>query len=522
MLTLDAPRAGMVSSAHPLASQTGLDVLRAGGNAADAAVATAAALNVLDPSNTGIGGDAFALVHWAETGETRALNASGRAPAAATIAKYRDEGYTEMPVHGPLSVTVPGAALGWHELHRQYGTKPWRDLLQPAVTFAREGFEVNPLTSVATGLAAAKLAKCERAKAIYLKPDGSFYYPGETLVQRDLGDSLAALAEGGPDVFYQGDLGRRYCTGLQAEGGLITQDDLAAHTVDWTEPLRTTYREHEILVMPPNSHGLTLLVMLNVLEPEDVAALGRDSADRLHLQIEAKKLAFAVRHQYIGDPQHLPVDPAELAGKAYAAQLRARLNRESADTTGAPVPLPDERSDTTYFCVADAAGNRVSFINSLFEGFGSGVVAGDTGIVCQNRGSSFQLDPDHVNALRPGHRPMHTLIPAMVLRNGRPRFTLGCVGGDQQPQGLLQILQHLLDDGDDLERAVVSPRFRSYEQNRVALEGDLSRHGAELERRGHELTDGDFYGGCQIIESRPDGTLRAFSDPRVGGQARGA
>lgn len=524
MLTIHDPAAGVVSSAHPLASQTGLDVLQRGGTAADAAVATAAALNVLDPSNTGIGGDVFALVYWAEDGSVRALNASGRAPAAATIDTYRDEGFDRVPEDGPLSVTVPGAVAGWRALHETYGTQPWRDLLQPAVGFAREGFEVTLPVQFRIWENRAKLARFPHAKAVYLHPDGRPYGVGETLVQADLADSLAVLAERGADDFYTGELGRRFCEGLQAEGGLVAPDDLAANTVDWTEPLRTTYRGHEVLVMPPNSHGLTLLVMLNVLEPEDVAGWGRESVDRVHMQVEAKKLAFAVRAQYIGDPECLPVDPRALASRAYAARLRERLDPAHADTDPAPVPLPDERSDTTYVSVADRFGNRVSFINSLFDGFGSGVVANDTGIVCQNRGASFSLDPDNVNALRPGRRPMHTLIPTLVLRDGRPRYTLGCIGGDQQPQGLLQILQHLLDDSDDLERAVTSPRFRSFEGNVLALEAGLDHLGAALAARGHGVQDGatEFYGACQIIEDCADGTLRAFSDPRLGGAARGA
>ncbi len=522
MLTLESPAAGVVSSHHPLASQTGLDVLEAGGNAADAAVATAAALNAIDPSNTGVGGDMFALVYWADEGRVRALNGSGRAPAAATIEKYRAEGYERMPEDGPLTVTVPGAAMGWHELHQQYGSKPWHELLQPAVRFAREGREVNPLTSVQIGGSVQKLSKCAAAKAIFLHADGSTYQTGETLTQPDLADTLEQLAADGAAAFYEGDLGRRFCDGLQAEGGLIARDDLAAHSVLWTDPLRTTYRGCEVLVMPPNSHGLTLLVMLNLLEPLDVAGMGPGSADRVHVQVEAKKLAYAVRRQYIGDPEHLPVDPADLCSKAYADTLRPRIDLTGADPRPAPVPLPDEHSDTTYFCVADAAGNCVSFINSLFAPFGSGVVAGDTGIVCQNRGASFSLTPDHVNALHPGRRPMHTLIPTMVLEAGRPRYTIGCVGGDQQPQGLLQILQHLIDDGDDVEAAVTARRFRSYERNQLALEGRLREHGPELERRGHELCAGEFFGGCQVIENLPGGGLRAFSDPRVGGGARGA
>ena len=524
MFTIAHPAAGVVSSVHPLASQTGVDVMAAGGNAADATVAIAAALNVLDPSNTGMGGDMFALVYWAETGEVRALNGSGRAPAAATIDLYRSEGYDEMPDFGPLSISAPAAALGWQAVHDAYGSRPWADVLRPAIGYARDGHPVSAVTSIQMGEAAKRLAQSPYAKAVYLHGDDGYYRMGETLVQADLADSLQALAEGGAAALHGGDLGRRYCAGLQAQGGLVTEDDLAAQEAHWTTPLRTTYRRHEVCVMPPNSHGLTLLVMLNILEPEDVAALGRDTVQRVHLQVEAKKLAFAVRGKYVGDPEQLSVDPAELCTPAYAEKLRARLGRARADTRTAPVPEPYEGDDTTYFCVADAQGNRVSFINSLFESFGSGVVAGDTGIVCPNRCASFRLDPTALNALAPGRRPMHTLMPTLVLRDGRPRFTLGCIGGHQQPQGLLQILQHLLDDGDDVKQAVLAPRFRSYKRNRLAVEAALAGLTEPLSAMGHDVRNEgfQFFGGCQILEDRPDGSIHAFSDPRLGGEVRGA
>ncbi len=522
MLELEKPEWGVVASVRVEASEVGLEVLERGGNAADAAVATAAALAAVDPAMTGLGGDAFAVIHIAETGVAAAMNASGTAPAAATIDRYRELGCSEVPAHGPLSVSVPGGVLGWHALHERYGSLPWSDLLQPAIALAREGCEVTPFLHVSTAVARSRLDAT--ARAIYLQPDGAPLAVGARLIQPQLADSLAQLADEGVAALYGGSLGRRFCEGLQAVGGLVALPDLVAQRVQWTEPARTSYRGFEVLTTPPNSHGLTLLVMLNLLEPIDVVGLGRASAARIHMQAEVKKLAFAIRSQYIGEPETAPIAPESLVSKEYAARLAEWLDpdRIGALPPSLPAPaLPDDKSDTTCFSVVDAAGNCVSFINSLFDMYGAGVIAGDTGIVCQNRATSFRLDPDHVNALVPGRRPMHTLMPVLVRHDGRPRYTLGIIGGDQQPQALLQVLQHLIDDGDDLETAVAAPRHRSYERNRLALERPLEPLRAELEARGHELVQGDFFGSCQIIESLPNGGLRATSDPRTGGLPRG-
>ena len=522
MLELEKPERGVVASVRVEASQVGLDVLERGGNAADAAVATAAALAVVDPAMTGLGGDAFAVVHVGETGVVEAMNASGRAPAAASIDRYRELGCKEVPIHGPLSVSVPGGVLGWHSLHERFGSLPWSDLLQPAIALARDGCEVTPFLHVAMAVAGSRLDPT--GQAIFLRPDGKPLAVGARLVQPRLADSLAQLADEGADALYGGSLGRRFCDGLQAVGGLVALPDLAAQRVEWTEPVRTSYRGFEVLTTPPNSHGLTLLVMLNLLEPIDVAGLGRATAARIHLQTEAKRLAFAVRSQFIGEPQTAPFAAESLASVDYAARLSEWLDPDRIGTLPRSLPapaLPDDRGDTTCFSVVDAAGNCVSFINSLFDMYGAGVIAGDTGIVCQNRASSFRLDPEHVNALVPGRRPMHTLMPVLVRRGGRPRYTLGIIGGDQQPQAQLQVLQHLIDDGDDLETAIAAPRFRSYQGRRLALEAPLSPLRPELAARGHELVHGDFFGSCQIIESLPSGGLRAASDPRTGGLPRG-
>ena len=525
MLVLERPELGAVATVRGEASQIGLEMLERGGNAADAAVATAAALAVVDPAMTGLGGDAFAIVCWRDEDPPSALNASGRAPAGATIERYRELGCDRVPAHGPLSVSVPGGVLGWHALHERYGSLPWAQLLAPAVRLAREGCEVTGFLRVTTAVASKRLDA--RARSIYLDADGAPPAVGARLVQPELADSLEELAQCGPAALYEGDLGRRFCEGLQAAGGLIRREDLAAHRVEWTKPLRTLYRDHEILTTPPNSHGLTLLVMLNLLESPAFASLGRDSAARIHLQVEAKRLAFSLREQYVGEPNDLPVDPHALAGKDYAVELRRWLDPAAIGKLPASIPRPsrlavsDDQSDTTCFSVVDAAGNAVSFINSLFDMYGAGVVAGDTGIVCQNRASSFSLDAEHVNALGPGRRPMHTLMPVVVRKDGGLRYTLGLIGGDQQPQGLLQVLQHLIDDRDALDDAVRAPRMRSYEHGRLALEPGFDPLRADLESRGHELVPGDFFGGCQAIESRADGSLRAFSDPRTGGEPRG-
>ena len=507
----------MVSTAHPLATQIGIDVLREGGNCVDAAIAVAAALNVVDMGNTGIGGDAFALVFFREEGHVTSLNASGRSPFDASIEEYKKTGHFAIPERGPLSVTTPGALGGWTMLHERYGAMPFAKLLQPAIKLANDGFEISAAISLFIGLSAQVIGRFPDTARVYLRPDGSYPMPGETLRQPELGASLELVAAQGSSAMYGGPLGKEISRFLKKNGGLLSEKDFAEHRMEWVEPIHTSYREYEVYTTPPNSQGLALLEMLNIMEGYDIKSLGSGSADLMHLQVEAKKAAFGDRNRFICDPDFHETPTSELLSKEYAEEARGRIDPKRASGTG-PVRRP-ESGDTTYFCIVDSEGNMVSFINSLFELFGSGMIGGDTGIILQNRGRGFSFDPHHPNSLQPHKRPMHTLVPCIVLKESRPFLVLGCIGGDQQPQGLLQVLLNIIDFGMSPQEAIDAPRWRSYEGGKLALEAAVgTRVVHSLSARGHILTEeADFFGGCQCIMFEENGRLNGGSDPRLAG-----
>ena len=519
-----APRkkySAMVSTAHPIATQIGVKTLNQGGNCVDAAIAVAAALNVVDMSNTGLGGDAFALVYFQDEAKVSGLNASGRSPFGAGIEKYRRRGQFAMPERGPLSITTPGALSGWTLLHERYGTVPFGELLQPAIKLAKDGFEINAATSMFIALARRELSRFPKTASIYLTPDGGAPAPGERLVQAELGESLEMVAELGSSAMYGGPLGARIAGAVEKAGGLLAERDFAKHTVEWVEPVRTVYRGYEVLTIPPNSQGLALLQMLNIMEGYDVKGLGSGNPELMHLQVEAKKLVFEDRNNLICDPDFFSILTEELISKDYAAKQRERISSEKASESA---PSSNAGAgDTTYFCVVDKDGNCVSFINSLFHSFGSCVVAGDTGIIMQNRGAGFSFDPEHPNSLQPHKRPMHTLVPCMVLKDSKPYLVLGCIGGDQQPQGLLQILQNIIDFGMPAQRAINAPRWRSYEGGKVAFEAAFGAEVVQnMSTKGHIISDeDDFFGGAQCIMISENGSLRGASDPRLAGCWRG-
>ncbi len=496
-------------------------MLEQGGNFIDAAIAVAAALNVVDMSNTGIGGDAFALVYCQEQGRVVGLNASGRSPFGAGIEKFRRRGRFSMPERGPLSITTPGALSGWTMLHERYGTIPFEKLLQPAIGLASDGFEIGNFTAIVIALARRDIERFPKAAGIYLKPDGSALQPGDILKQPELAESLNIVASEGAAAMYGGPLGKRIADAVKKVGGVLVEKDFAEHMVEWVEPIRTEYRGHEVFTVPPNSQGLALLEMLNIMEGYDAASFGPDDPELLHLQIEAKKLAFDDRNSLFCDPDFFGIPIDELLSKDYAKTQRERID------PGAALNLPDSDvpgvGDTTYFCVVDSDGNAVSFINSLFQSFGSCVVAGDTGIIMQNRGSGFSFDPDHPNSLQPHKRPMHTLVPCMVFKKGKPHLVLGCIGGDQQPQGLMQILMNIIDFGMSPQEAIDAPRFRSYEDGKVALETMIKPEIVrEMSRKGHLIAEeADFFGGSQCIMFTPQKGLLGGSDPRLAGCWRG-
>ena len=516
----------MVASSQPLASEVGLDVLKRGGNAVDAAIAMAAMLNVTEPMMTGIGGDAFMLVYWSKTKELKGLNASGRAPSALSIDYFARRKIAKMPEFGMESITVPGAFDGWVTLLEKYGTMKLADLLHPAIETAENGFPVMEKTAEDWNAEVAKLKKTPASAANYLI-DGRAPRPGEIFRQPNLARTLRTLALGGRDAFYKGEIARAIADYCAKNGGFISLADLAGQKSEWVEPISTDYRGYTVYEIPPNSQGLTALITLNILEGFDLAALSKQPARYYHTLIEATKLAFADRNQYIADPAFSKVPVAELLSKDYAAKRRALINPRKALDSPPPGAM-NAGSDTTYFTIVDKDGNAVSFINSLFDSFGSGIVAGDTGIVLQNRGSSFSLDPAHPNHLEPGKRPFHTIIPAMVFKDKQLFMSFGVMGGGIQPQGHVQVLVNIIDLGMGLQQAIDAPRYRFMSGKEVLLEPEI---GATVIDRllalGHVrakppgLLRSSMGGGQAIMIDPVNGTLMGASDSRKDGMAIG-
>ncbi|HEY6217839.1 MAG TPA: gamma-glutamyltransferase [Pyrinomonadaceae bacterium] len=515
----------MVASSQPLASQVGLEVLRRGGNAVDASIAMAAMLNVTEPMMTGIGGDAFMLVYWSKTKELKGLNASGRAPRALTLDYFARRKITKMPEFGMESITVPGAFDGWVTLLEKYGTLKLADLLAPAIDCAENGFPVMEKTAEDWNAEVTKLKKTPAAAANYLI-DGRAPRPGEIFRQPNLARTLRTLAIGGRDAFYKGEIARAIVDYCEKNGGFISLADLAAQKSEWVEPISTNYRGYTVYEIPPNGQGLTALLTLNILEGFDLGALSRQPVRYYHTLIEATKLAFADRNRYIADPAFSKVPVAELLSKDYAAKRRALINPNKALDS----PPPGEvkaGSDTTYFTVVDKDGNAVSFINSLFDAFGSGIVAGDTGIVLQNRGSSFSLDRAHPNHLEPGKRPFHTIIPAMVFKENKLFMSFGVMGGGIQPQGHVQVLVNIIDLGMGLQQAIDAPRFRYMSGREVLLDEFPETVIDRLIALGHRrasppgLLRSSMGGGQAIMIDPENGTLMGASDRRKDGLAIG-
>ena len=517
-------RNGVVAASQPLAAQAGLDVLKRGGNAFDAAVATAAVLNVVEPMSTGCGGDVFALAWSARDRRLVGLNGSGRSSIRATVERYRAKGYERMPLFGPDAVSVPGAVDAWAALLARHGKMSLGEVLRPAILYAEEGFPVSEI--IAAGWeGAAGLAGDPDFAAAYLVKDGErFRAPrtGEIFRQPDLARTLRILAAQGRDAFYKGEIARKISDRLQAGGSLIGLDDLEAHTSEWVEPVGTDFRGYRVFEMPPNGQGITALLMLNILDGWDLKALGHNSAPYLHLLLEAKRFAFADRDRWIADPALQKVPVETLVSKEYAAKVRSRIDPDRASKS--PESVLAAPSDTVYLCAADQEGNVVSLINSLFHGFGSRVLVPGTGICLQNRGALFSLDPSHPNRIEPRKRPFHTIIPGMVLKDGRPFFAFGVMGGDFQPQGHVQVLLNLLVFGMNPEEA--GERARVSEQGgAVYLESGIGPEVRErLRAMGHDVRPGGEggFGGYQGILVDPEtGVYRAGSDCRKDGAAVG-
>lgn len=527
MLTYDFPypsqrmpvmARNVVATSQPLAAQAGLEMLYRGGNAVDAALATAITLTVVEPTSNGIGGDAFAIL-WDGEG-LHGLNASGRAPAALSLERFA--GQKGMPLRGADSVTVPGAVSGWVELSERFGKLPFAQLFEPAVRYASEGFLVSPLTARAWAVAEKVFLDTPEFGQAFL-PGGRAPRAGELFRFEDQARTLTRIAETNGEAFYRGELAEKMATHLHASGGLLSEADLAAHRADWVGTISQPYRGVELHEIPPNGQGLAALLMLGILERYPVAELPVDSADSLHLQLEAMKLAFADAHRYVADPRAMDLRVEDLLDPNYL-EARARLidpKRAQAPEYGVP-----KRGGTVYLTAADEDGMMVSLIQSNYYGFGSGVVVPGTGISMQNRGAGFVLEPGHPNVVEGGKRPFHTIIPGFVTQSGAPLMSFGVMGGPMQPQGHAQMVLRLRDHRQNPQTASDAPRWRVVEGLEVAVEtGFRPEVLDELTARGHKLTqtppEASFsFGGAQLI-LRTEGGYVAGSDSRKDGQAVG-
>jgi gamma-glutamyltranspeptidase/glutathione hydrolase len=523
-------RGGMVAASQPLAVAAGLELLRQGGNAADAAVATAAALNVTEPTSTGIGGDCFALYFDAKTRAITALNGSGRAPGALTIDLLGQQGLGGgLPPYHPHTVTVPGAAAGWCDLIEKHGRLNMADVLAPAIRLAEQGFPVAPITSYFWGRGVAnQLSKAANGDELTI--DGRAPRAGELFRNPGLARTFHSLAGGGKAAFYQGDISHAIVSVLRESGGVMTAEDLAAHRSTWDAPISTTYRGYRVWECPPNGQGLAALLALNILEEFDLNKSESLGVERFHLMIEAMRLAFADTRWFVAEPATDPAPLDALLSKTYAAKRRGLLDAKRANpafTHGAPT----SSSDTVYFSVVDAEGNACSFINSNYYGFGTGIVPKGWGFTLQNRGFGFSLDPDHPNALAPGKRPYHTIIPALITdeADGNLFACYGVMGGFMQPQGHMQVAIGLIDDALDPQAALDRPRFCIEDGTAggsVAIEeGVLPQTLASLEKLGHQVNlvsgmERVLFGRGQIIlRDKASGVLLGGSDPRADGLA---
>lgn len=517
---------GIVAASQPLAAQVGVSVLQHGGNATDAAIATAAALNVVEPMATGLGGDAFALIYLSERHRVTALNASGRAPYAASLHKLQQLGYKQMPSTGIHSVTIPGTLDGWCSMLDRYGTMELGQVLEPAIQLAERGFPVTEVIAHSWQMNSPKLRLDASAAGTYL-PGGRAPEAGDIVRQPDLARTFRKIVSGGRDVFYRGEIAEAIVACSEENGGLITMRDLDDHSSTWPTPISTDYRGYDVYQCPPNGQGLIALLTMNTLEGYDLKSLGHNSPDYLHLLIEAVKLAFADGSYYVADPAFtdLPID--RLLSRSYAEQRRSLVDRSRA-AQQVQAGLLNTEEDTVYLAVTDKDGNSVSFINSLYQPFGSGIVVPGTGICLQNRGSLFSFQEGHPNCIEPHKRPYHTIIPAMVLRGDELFLTFGVMGGFMQPQGQVQVLLNIIAFGMDVQTALDAPRFRYIRGVEIAVEPAISpRVRRGLAERGHRLVDLDDpcrqqFGGGQVIMVHPrTKALIAGSDPRKDGCAIG-
>jgi len=521
---------GMVASSHPLATQIGLEILKKGGSAVDAAIAVNAALGLMEPTGNGIGGDLFAIVWDAKTRKLYGLNASGPAPKKLSLEYFQENNLSEYPEFGPLPVTVPGVVAGWSELHNKFGKLPIKSLFKPTIEYAKDGFPVTETIAYYFELNKQRFQDYPNFKEVWMA-NGDVPKTGEIFKNPALARTLEILSEKGLDQFYTGNIARITADFIQGQGGLLSYEDLASFQPEWVEPISTNYRGFDVWELPPNTQGLATLQILNILESFNLAELGLFSPEYIHLFIEAKKLAFADRAKFYSDPRFAKLPIETLLSKDYAAKRREEINLKKAalvDASGLP-----KHGDTVYLTTADENGNMVSLIQSNYSGMGSGMTPPDLGFMLQNRGTLFSLDPKHLNVVAGGKRSFHTIIPAFVTKDGEPFISFGVMGGATQPQAQAQVLINIIDFGMNLQEAGDAPRIvhsgsSQPSGSRMKNGGTVSLESAfdekirkELIKMGHQLEyEKGSFGGYQAIMKK-NGVYYGASESRKDGQAAG-
>ena len=521
---------GMVASSHPLATQIGLEILKKGGSAVDAAIAVNAALGLMEPTGNGIGGDLFAIVWDAKTRKLYGLNASGPAPKKLSLEYFQENNLSEYPEFGPLPVTVPGVVAGWSELHNKFGKLPIKSLFKPTIEYAKDGFPVTETIAYYFELNKQRFQDYPNFKEVWMA-NGDVPKTGEIFKNPALARTLEILSEKGLDQFYTGNIARITADFIQRQGGFLSYEDLASFQPEWVEPISTNYRGFDVWELPPNTQGLATLQILNILENFNLAELGLFSPEYIHLFIEAKKLAFADRAKFYSDPRFAELPIETLLSKDYAAKRREEINLKKAalvDASGLP-----QHGDTVYLTTADENGNMVSLIQSNYSGMGSGMTPPNLGFMLQNRGTLFSLDPKHLNVVAGGKRSFHTIIPAFVTKDGEPFISFGVMGGATQPQAQAQVLINIIDFGMNLQEAGDAPRIvhsgssqpsgsRMKNGGTVSLESAFDEQiRKELIKMGHQLEyEKGSFGGYQAIMKK-NGVYYGASESRKDGQAAG-
>lgn len=527
---------GMVATSHPLATQVGLDILKSGGNAIDAAIAANAALGLMEPTGNGIGGDLFAIVWDAETQQLYGYNGSGRSPKGLSLKWFKENGYDSIPPHGPLPVSVPGAVDGWFALHERFGHSSMTDILAPTIAYARNGHPVHELIAYYWNRSVPVLSRWPGFSEQFTV-DGRAPRKGELWKNPNLANTLEAIAQGGRDAFYKGDIARTISEYMQANDGFLSYDDLASHQGEWVTPLSTNYRGYDVWELPPNGQGIAALQLLNILEGYDLKEHGFGSVEHLHWFIEAKKIAFEDRGRFYADPDFYQAPIDKLLSKEYATERRQLINNDKALKEIPAESRILNEGDTIYLTTADSKGNMVSLIQSNYRGMGSGMAPPGLGFILQDRGEMFVLKEGHANTFEPGKRPFHTIIPAFITQDGKPVVSFGLMGGGMQPQGHAQIVINMIDFGMNLQEAGDAPRIHHNGSTEPTGQNTLMTDGGEvnletgfdyeviraLMRKGHKISFANGpYGGYQAIRyDAEQGVYYGATESRKDGQAAG-